>query len=101
MGLAGEDDLDRAPFIVEDFLQPLYVAEDQQGALIGGKTARKAYSERVRVEQRSPGQDSHRARRIINPVSPHAFAHEIQHLALELLVRAPQFSVRNIVDSFP
>ena len=57
VGLAGEDDLHRAPRIDQQPAQPLEVAEDQVGALVGGEPAGEADGERRRIEQRARADD--------------------------------------------
>ena len=50
MGLAGEDELHRPLRIVDQRGQPLDVAQDQVGPLVGGEPAGEADRQRVRVE---------------------------------------------------
>ena len=50
MGLAGEQDLHGPLRIGEDSLQPLDIAEQQGGPLVGGKATRETDRESVRGE---------------------------------------------------
>ncbi len=88
MGLAGEDDLHRPLRVVEDALEPLRVAEEQGGALVGRKAPCEADGQCVRVEfaaaaltsagaapcaavgrgaPRAPGRASPASRRVLGP----------------------------------
>jgi len=57
MGLAREDDLHRAPRVHQEAAKPVEIAEDQVGPLVGGKPARKADRQRLRVEQGAGSDD--------------------------------------------
>ena len=91
--LAGEDDLHRAPRVHQQAPQPLEVAEDQVGALVGGEAAGEPDGERVGIEQR-PGADHLRrfleargeapARLLADPGGEHL---------LEAQVRRPELAV--------
>ena len=48
MGLAGEDELDRALLVLGEFHDVVELLEDQRGALVGGEAAGETDGERVR-----------------------------------------------------
>ena len=50
VGLAGEDQLDRAPLVMEQLFQPFEVAEQQGGPFVGGKAPGEADGESFGVE---------------------------------------------------
>jgi len=99
--LAGEDDLERPPPVVEHPLEALAVPEDQVGPLVGGKAPREPDGEDRGVEQGPPGEDFRRADAVPRPALPDTFPHGVDELDLEPVVGFPEILVGNLRDVLP
>src|SRR5438270_12691255 len=91
MSLPGKNELHRTIRIVHHRSQPLYVGEDQVGALIGGKPACESDGERIRAQDAlQPLQGLVRlsaALRLVHCPPPYKF----YELRLQIEVRLPEF----------
>src|SRR5580700_5962636 len=89
MRLTGEDKLHWPRRVVEQFLQPLFVAKQERAAFVSGETSRKANGQDFRVENTIDV--ANRFRRVADPFAPraHAFAHKFDQTQLKLLVGLP------------
>ena len=101
MRLAGDDDLHRHVLVQQDALQPLHVAEQQRGALVGGEAARETDGERVGVEHFAGaphfrGRSLPPQRRDLLPL-----AHETHQPPLAPAVHFQQLLVRNVFHLLP
>ena len=99
VGLAGDHDLHRTSRRRQDSGKPLLVAEQQRGALVGGEAAREADGQRFGVEHAA-----HLAQRIGRLAVPgelprQASLQEADHLALLLLMGAPQLLVVDLAQA--
>src|SRR2546422_3329657 len=70
MRLAGEHDLHRAPGVHQQPLQPIGIAENQVGPLVGGKPATEADREGFGIEQRPRAHEVQGFLPLISPAAP-------------------------------
>ena len=101
MGLAGDDDLHRHVLVQQNALEPLDVAEQQRGALVGGEAAREPDGESVGIEHlsraphfRGGGLPPHRR-------SALALPNETDQAALAPAMGFEQFLVRDLTPPVP
>ncbi|MGQ3366541.1 hypothetical protein, partial [Rhizobium oryzihabitans] len=88
--LAGEDELDATVVVREQRTQPVGLAEQQCGALVGGHAAREADGERVRVERVVDPGELRRGPPLGQAVVTQPVAHVVDHADLGGQVRLPQ-----------
>ena len=101
VGLAGEDDLDRALLVPQHPRQALDVAEQQPGPLVGREAPREADRQDVRVERRLElGQDRRRLA-VARELAAQAAAREVGELALLAEVRLPQVAAGDPLEALP
>ena len=101
MGFACDDNL-HGPFpIAENSLEPLHVAEEQRGALIGGETARESDGESVRIEHFRRIAQFRRGGFPARSGSRLPVANEGDQAAFAAAVDFKQFLVRNVRDQLP
>ena len=101
MGFAGDNDLHGPLRIAEDLLQPLDVAKDQGGALVGGEAAGESDGEGVGIEHFAGAPDLGRGSLATGGRLHLARAHETDQPALAAAMRFEQFLVRDIVHLLP
>ena len=95
MRLAGEEELHRAVLVAEDPLQPLQVAEEQPGPLVGGEAPRAADRQRRRGEAVVHRRELPRAGALPRVHPPQAVAHGADEAPLLRVVGGPQLVVGN------
>ena len=98
VGLAGDHDLHRALVRRQDAAQALLVAEQQVGALVGREAAREADGQRVGIEHAAHLAQGRRRLAVAGELAGEAPFEEADHLALLLLVGAPQLRVVELVQ---
>ena len=76
MGLAREDELDRALGVTEDGAEAVEVGEDEDRALVGGEAAREADRQRAGIEQALDAAQVVGGEAVAGALHPHALAHE-------------------------
>ena len=101
MRLAGDDDLDRHIRMRQDALEPFDVAEQQRGALVGGKAAREADGQHVWLEHLAQPPHFGGRRLPVHGRMLHALADELHQTALAAPVCFPKLGVRNLANAFP
>ncbi len=101
MRLAGKDNLHGVLGAGENPLQSVHVAQQQRGALVGGKAPRKADCQGARVQQISGRVDTLRAFAMAQELAFGAAAHKLDQVVLTHLMGGPQFLVGDIVDGLP
>ena len=101
MGLAGDDDLHRQVLVQQNAFEPIHVAEQQRGALVGGEAAREPDGESVGIEH--PSRAVHLRRGGLPPHRRSALAlpNETDQAALAAPMSFQQFLVRNVAHLFP
>ena len=93
VGLAGEDDLDRSLLVPEQPAQPLDVAEEQAGALVGREAAGEPDRQDVRVERCLEGIEDRRRLAVTGELVAQPAPRKDGELQLQALVRLPQLVV--------
>src|SRR6266576_1262526 len=90
MRLAGEDDLDRAARVGQQSPQPLGVAEQQVGSLVGCKAPGESEGQHVGREERPGCRKLRRFFPVIPPTVTRFLADVMQQQVPQTLVRSPQ-----------
>src|ERR1022692_609558 len=101
MRLAGDYDLHRHVGIQQDALEALDVAEEQGGALIGGKAAGEADGKRVGIEDLGTAPHFERGRLPADGRRVLAGPHEGNQTPLAPAVHFEQFLIWNLLDLCP
>src|SRR5690606_36789981 len=101
VGLAGEDELDRALRVGQDPGQPIDLAEEQRRAPVRRETPGETEREDVRVLERSGRQHLPRVELTLGIACSGSLVHLRQELLLRLLMRRPEFIVRDVLDRIP
>ena len=101
MGLAREHDLDRALLVPQHARQPLDVAEQQPGPLVGREAAREADGQDVRIERGLELGEHRRRLAVTRELAAQPPAREMGELALLAEMRVPQVARGDPVDAFP
>src|SRR5204862_184968 len=82
-------DLHRAPGVDEQALQPVRIAEDQVGPLVGRKPAAEADGQGVMIEQRPRAYEVQGLFPLVRPTPPRLFPDAPHQMGLELVVHRP------------
>src|ERR1017187_9729286 len=101
MGLASDHDLHRHIGVQQDALQALDVAEEQGGALVGGKAACEADGKRVGIEDFGAAPHFERGRLPADGRRVLAGAHEGNQAPLATAVHFEQLLIGNLLDLVP
>ena len=101
MRLAGDDDLHRHVLVQQNPFEPLHVAKQKRGALVGGEAARETDGECVGIERLAGV--PHFGRRSLAPQRRGMLppAHEIHQPAFAPAVHLEQFLVRDVHHLLP
>ena len=101
MRLAREDDLHRPPRVHQQPPQPVDIAEDQVGPLVGGEPAGEADGERHRVEQGSRAHHLCGFLELAGKAAPGVLAHEVGQRPLLPQVGLPELGMIQREDLIP
>ena len=101
MGLAGEHDLDRPLLVPQQPGQPVHVAEQQAGPLVGREPAGEADRQDVRVERRLELLEDRRRLAVAGELVAQPAPGEDRQLELLALVGAPQLGVGDARHPLP
>ena len=101
MGLPGEDDLERPVPIPQDAREPVHVAEQEGGPLVGREPAGEADGQDVRVERRLELAEDRRRLAVSGELVAQAPAGEDRELRLLALVRPPEVGIRDPPEALP
>ncbi len=100
MGLAGEYELHRHHGVVDYLVEPIQVAEQQSGPLVGRETPGKAYSEHVAAQGLPDLHDL--LGRIVTGYGSvgQLLVHRVYERLLQNLAHRPHFGIWNTIDAF-
>ena len=101
MRLAGEDELHRALRVVDHGGQLFDVGQNQVGALVGGKAARKADGERIRAEHAPSLCNISGGLAAALGLLDGAAAHKFEEPRFQAEMGFPEFAVVDVLDAFP
>ena len=101
MGLAGDHDLHRHVLVQQNALQPLDVAEQQRGALVGGEAAPEPDGESVGIQHSSRAVRLRRRGLPPRRRSALALPNETDQAPLAPAMSFQQFLVRDLTHLFP
>src|SRR5437667_9663696 len=99
--LAGEDDLHRPFFGIEDAREAIGIMKDELRPLVSREPPREADRQTVWGEQRAGGYDARDAHVLHRPTLPRALPDEGEEIPPQLLTDLPQFPIRNREDALP
>ena len=101
VGLTGEDDLQRALAVGKKSGEALQIAKEQRAAFVGGKTARKTYRQRVRVELVEMPFGLGNGRALSAKLVAQVKTRKVDEALTAILVRVPQLAVGYFLDASP
>src|SRR6185437_4279927 len=90
MGLAGEDELDRPPAVLEESLQPFQVSEEQGGPLIRREPSGESNGQRFGVQECAACEDLRGLQVAMHPAGSGSFTNKPHQFPLHRLSNRPQ-----------
>ena len=99
--LAREDDLDRPVGVPQQVGEPIHVAEQQAGPLVGRETSREADRQDARVERALDLGEHRRRLAVARELAAQPAPGEDRELALLAEVAVPQLAGRDAAEALP
>ncbi len=101
VGLAGEDELDRPPAVLEERLQPFQVSEEQGRPFVRREPPSEANGQSLGIQERAACDHLRGLKMSMHPADPGSFSDEPHQFPLHRLSDCPQLVVGHVHHPLP